>query len=144
MQQPEREVLASASSTVAAASNAARQRQQQHNSRAPGSAACLLIPLITLALSYATLGCCKNALTALAPSNALLGWSRHPPTTLAHRNAPLLLLFLRYAEFTGFHGIIGALLVSVKQIMPDHEVKLFGAIQLKARVRTRWRGSSSL
>lgn len=46
---------------------------------------------------------------------------------------------VRYTEFTGFHGIIGALLVSVKQIMPDHEVKLFGAIQLKARVSSGWR-----
>lgn len=42
----------------------------------------------------------------------------------------------RYAEFSGFHGILAALLVAVKQIMPQQEVILGGAIRLSARVRS--------
>jgi hypothetical protein len=40
----------------------------------------------------------------------------------------------RYAEFSGFHGLLAALLVAVKQIMPDHEVILAGFLRLKAAV----------
>lgn len=39
-----------------------------------------------------------------------------------------------YTEFAGFHGIVGGLLVAVKQIMPDHELKLFGVLGFK----TKW------
>lgn len=39
-----------------------------------------------------------------------------------------------YAQFSGFHGLLGALLVAVKQIMPDHELKLLGFLQLKTKV----------
>ncbi|KAF6261762.1 eukaryotic integral membrane protein-domain-containing protein [Scenedesmus sp. NREL 46B-D3] len=37
-----------------------------------------------------------------------------------------------YSEFSGFHGILAALLVAVKQIMPDQEVILAGFLRLKA------------
>lgn len=37
-----------------------------------------------------------------------------------------------YKEFSGFHGLLAALLVAVKQIMPDHEVILAGFLRLKA------------
>jgi hypothetical protein len=40
----------------------------------------------------------------------------------------------RYAQFYGFHGLLGGMLVAVKQIMPDHEVKLLGLVQLKTKV----------
>mmetsp|Transcript_21757 Transcript_21757/g.37101 ORF Transcript_21757/g.37101 Transcript_21757/m.37101 type:complete len:322 (+) Transcript_21757:16-981(+) len=40
---------------------------------------------------------------------------------------------LLYHQFTGFHGILAALLVAVKQIMPTHEVKLFGAVKLSVK-----------
>ncbi|GBF88880.1 hypothetical protein Rsub_01379 [Raphidocelis subcapitata] len=38
-----------------------------------------------------------------------------------------------YAQFSGFHGIVGALLVAVKQIMGDADVKLGAATRLPAR-----------
>jgi hypothetical protein len=40
----------------------------------------------------------------------------------------------RYTRFSGFHGVIAGLLVAVKQIMPDQEVKMFGTLKLRARV----------
>jgi len=40
-----------------------------------------------------------------------------------------------YTQFSGFHGVIGGLLVAVKQIMADQEIKLGGVVQLPARVR---------
>ncbi len=43
---------------------------------------------------------------------------------------------LLYQQFMGFQGIIAALLVAVKQIMPLHEIKLFGTFKLKMKVST--------
>jgi len=40
---------------------------------------------------------------------------------------------LLYTEFSGFHGIVAGLLVAVKQIMPDHEVKLFGVLSITVK-----------
>lgn len=36
----------------------------------------------------------------------------------------------RYYEFSGFHGLLAAIVVAVKQVMPEHEAKLFGVIKL--------------
>lgn len=38
-----------------------------------------------------------------------------------------------YTQFCGFHGVIGGLLVAVKQIMADQEIKLLGVAKLRAR-----------
>jgi hypothetical protein len=48
----------------------------------------------------------------------------------ATMNASLL-----YTEFYGFHGIAAGLLVAVKQILGDQEVKLFGVVRINVRVR---------
>ncbi len=48
----------------------------------------------------------------------------------------MCLFCFSYAQFSGFHGLLGALLVAVKQIMPDHELKLLGFLQLKTKVGT--------
>mmetsp|Transcript_36298 Transcript_36298/g.91666 ORF Transcript_36298/g.91666 Transcript_36298/m.91666 type:complete len:308 (-) Transcript_36298:710-1633(-) len=40
---------------------------------------------------------------------------------------------LLYTEFSGFHGLIAALLVAVKQIMPHHELKLAGTFKLRVK-----------
>ncbi|EFJ47534.1 hypothetical protein VOLCADRAFT_105094 [Volvox carteri f. nagariensis] len=34
-----------------------------------------------------------------------------------------------YIKFTGFHGILAGLVVAVKQVMPEHEAKLFGFVK---------------
>jgi len=47
--------------------------------------------------------------------------------------APGRLANVLYTRFSGFHGVIAGLLVAVKQIMPDQEVKIFGAVKLRAR-----------
>ncbi|KAL6765988.1 eukaryotic integral membrane protein-domain-containing protein [Haematococcus lacustris] len=36
---------------------------------------------------------------------------------------------LLFTEFSGFHGLNAAMLVAVKQIMPHHELKLFGIVR---------------
>lgn len=38
-----------------------------------------------------------------------------------------------YSEFSGFHGVVAGLLVAVKQVLPDHEFKLFGVISLSSK-----------
>lgn len=40
---------------------------------------------------------------------------------------------LLYSEFNGFHGVLAGLLVGVKQIMPDHEIKLVGVVKLRVK-----------
>ncbi|PNW70127.1 hypothetical protein CHLRE_17g706850v5 [Chlamydomonas reinhardtii] len=35
-----------------------------------------------------------------------------------------------YNKFAGFHGILAGLVVAVKQVMPEHEAKLFGFVKL--------------
>ncbi|PNH02462.1 Transmembrane protein 115 [Tetrabaena socialis] len=35
-----------------------------------------------------------------------------------------------YTKFTGFHGILAGIVVAVKQVMPEHEAKLFGFLKL--------------
>ncbi|MEW5300231.1 MAG: hypothetical protein WDW38_003064 [Sanguina aurantia] len=40
---------------------------------------------------------------------------------------------LLYTEFTGFHGILAALLVAIKQVMPDHELKLLGPLKITVK-----------
>ncbi|GIL64157.1 hypothetical protein Vafri_18115 [Volvox africanus] len=34
-----------------------------------------------------------------------------------------------YTKFTGFHGILAGMVVAVKQVMPEHEAKLFGFVK---------------
>lgn len=41
---------------------------------------------------------------------------------------------LLYTEFCGFHGLVAALLVAVKQIMPHHELKFAGVLKLRVKV----------
>eukprot|EP00798_Chlamydomonas_sp_ICE-L_P004187 gene4187-14288_t len=40
---------------------------------------------------------------------------------------------LLYTEFCGFHGVLAGLLVGVKQIMPDHEIKLLGFLRISVK-----------
>ncbi len=35
----------------------------------------------------------------------------------------------------GFHGILAGIVVAVKQVMPEHEAKLFGFLKLTFKVR---------
>lgn len=49
-------------------------------------------------------------------------YPRHPPNH-------------RYTEFSGFHGVIGGLVVALKQVMSDQEIKLAGLPPLRAKVR---------
>jgi membrane associated rhomboid family serine protease len=39
---------------------------------------------------------------------------------------------LLYVKLAGFHGVIGGILVAVKQVMPHHEYKLLGFLAIKA------------
>jgi membrane associated rhomboid family serine protease len=51
---------------------------------------------------------------------------------------------LLYTQFAGFHGLIAAMLVAVKQIMPQHEVKLLGVLKFRVKVRaTGWQQGGS-
>ncbi|GLC33280.1 hypothetical protein PLESTB_000351300 [Pleodorina starrii] len=34
-----------------------------------------------------------------------------------------------YTKFTGFHGMVAGMVVAVKQVMPEHEAKLFGFVK---------------
>mmetsp|Transcript_22583 Transcript_22583/g.27235 ORF Transcript_22583/g.27235 Transcript_22583/m.27235 type:complete len:308 (+) Transcript_22583:137-1060(+) len=38
-----------------------------------------------------------------------------------------------YGQFCGFHGVIAGFMVAVKQLMPDHDIKLFGVVKLKIK-----------
>lgn len=40
----------------------------------------------------------------------------------------------RYMQFYGFHGILAGIIVAVKQVMPEHEAKLFGVVRLSFKV----------
>lgn len=44
---------------------------------------------------------------------------------------------LLYSEFCGFHGLVAAMLVAVKQVMPHHEAKLFGALKIRVKVKIK-------
>ncbi|KXZ48357.1 hypothetical protein GPECTOR_28g764 [Gonium pectorale] len=35
-----------------------------------------------------------------------------------------------YLKFTGFHGMLAGLVVAVKQVMPEHEARLFGVVKI--------------
>lgn len=45
-----------------------------------------------------------------------------------------LLALCSYNKFAGFHGILAGLVVAVKQVMPEHEAKLFGFVKLTFKV----------
>ena len=40
----------------------------------------------------------------------------------------------RYMQFYGYHGILAGIIVAVKQVMPEHEAKLFGVVRLSFKV----------
>lgn len=40
---------------------------------------------------------------------------------------------LLYLQFSGFHGILAGLLVALKQVMPEHEIKLLGFLGFKVK-----------
>ncbi len=48
---------------------------------------------------------------------------------------------LLYTQFTGFHGLAAAMLVAVKQIMPQHELKLLGFLKLRVKASKQANGS---
>jgi hypothetical protein len=42
-----------------------------------------------------------------------------------------------YGRANGFHGVIAAFLVAIKQLLPEHEVRLLAVTRIKLKVRTR-------
>lgn len=48
--------------------------------------------------------------------------------------APALNSKLLYADLAGFHGVLGALLVGIKQALPDKEAKLFSFVRIPSKV----------
>lgn len=49
--------------------------------------------------------------------------------------APSLNSQLLYADMAGFHGVLGALLVGIKQALPDKEAKLLSFVKIPSKVR---------
>lgn len=79
--------------------------------------------------------CCVAACGVDAGSAAGLFMFAESPKQLAAISMHVgLMPCCRYTEFSGFHGILAAMLVAVKQIMPQQEVILGGAVRLSARV----------
>ena len=39
-----------------------------------------------------------------------------------------------YAQLGGFHGMVAAFLVAIKQLMPEQELTLFGVFKFRAKV----------
>lgn len=74
--------------------------------------------------------CCRphHLPTALCPLSCLL---HYPPGFLY---CPLAAGALLYTEFSGFHGLVAALLVAVKQTMPHSEAKVLGVVKLRIKV----------
>lgn len=48
--------------------------------------------------------------------------------------APTMHAKLLYADLSGFHGVLGALLVGIKQALPDKEAKLFSSVRIPSKV----------
>lgn len=44
-----------------------------------------------------------------------------------------------YGRANGFHGVIAAFLVAIKQLLPEHEVRLLAVTRIKLKVRARRR-----
>jgi len=42
-----------------------------------------------------------------------------------------------YGRANGFHGVIAAFLVAIKQLLPEHEVRLLAVTRIKLKVRVR-------
>lgn len=49
----------------------------------------------------------------------------------------------RYAEFGGFHGVIAALLVAVRQLSPEEPLIDFGPARLQLRAKVCARAASA-
>lgn len=60
---------------------------------------------------------------------------RPAPAASSQLHPPLRCCCCRYIEFAGFHGIAAGMLVAVKQVMSEKEVKLFSALKLRVKVR---------
>lgn len=45
------------------------------------------------------------------------------------------MFFCRYAEISGFHGVVAGMLVAVKQLTPDTEITVVQIVKLRAKVR---------
>eukprot|EP00976_Prorocentrum_cordatum_P024593 500357-Prorocentrum_minimum.AAC.5 len=40
----------------------------------------------------------------------------------------------RYGKVCGFHGVVAAFVVAIKQLMPEHEVRLMGVVRFRLKV----------